>query len=59
MVKGLAPSEVAHLLGYLKRAGVPVKRIGGSGFFASCSRVHLEALMVLAREELRTEKKGV
>ena len=31
MVKGLAPSEVAHLLGYLKRAGVTVKRIGSSG----------------------------
>ena len=57
--EGIAPSEVMHLLDYLRRAGVSVKRIGSTGFSVSGSPVHLEALTVLAMDELRTEKKGV
>jgi hypothetical protein len=58
VVKGVAPSEVMHLLDYLRRAGVPIRTVG-TGLLIHGSPVHLEALTVLAMDELRTEKKGV
>jgi hypothetical protein len=52
MVKGMSLSQTAHVLDYMRRAGVPVRKVGGASVVFG-SPVYLEAMVTLALDELR------